>query len=85
MGLHTLPELTALPTIWSSHFDDLKIEEVNHGGERRVWLSRMTVADGAPYDNQVTVERKQDDGSWRTIVRYEATAPRAEEGEPCIT
>jgi hypothetical protein len=44
---YTLAELESLPTLSSTHFLNQKVanEEVE------VWLSRMTVADGAPYDH----------------------------------
>jgi hypothetical protein len=70
--LYTLEELSRLPTIRSAHFDDLKIE----AGAVRVWLSRLTVADGARYENQVTVERLEAGNhgrsEWRTIDQYPA-------------
>lgn len=53
MRHYTLAELSALPTLSQGHTDDLKIETKGV----RVWLSRMTVEDGMPYDNQVTVEK----------------------------
>lgn len=46
-------ELIALPTLDQGHFDNLKIQTA----DTRVWLSRMTKADGAKYDNAITVER----------------------------
>lgn len=51
--IYTLAELEALPTLSQGHTDDLKIETEN----TRVWLSRMTVEDGEPYNNKVTVEK----------------------------
>ena len=63
----TLDYLEDLPTINDGQFDDLKIEEP----DVRVWLSRMTVADGAPYDNQVTVE-KLVNGAWTVFDQYPA-------------
>lgn len=59
-----LSYLQSLPTIDSLHFDNLKILEENF----RVLLSRMTIADGAKYENQVIVEEKVK-GYW--IKRYE--------------
>jgi len=46
----TLPQIPALPTLERSHTDDLKVEN----DATRVWLLRMTVADGAPYDHEVS-------------------------------
>ena len=63
----TLSELRARPTLSASQFDNLKVDL----GEMRVWLSRMTVADGMPYNNQVTVEILLD-GRWCTFQQYEA-------------
>lgn len=63
---YTATELEALPTINSGHFDNLKIET----STERVLLSRLTVADGMPYDNQVTHERLID-GVWTTIKEYQ--------------
>lgn len=53
-------------TIHHGQFDNLKIDT----GELRVWLSRMTVADGMPYDNQVTVEFLRN-GRWEIVEQYE--------------
>jgi hypothetical protein len=64
---YTLQELNALPTLDQAHFDNLKVEE----GNTRVWLSRMEKQDGAPYDNQVTVEIAIK-GKWYTIEQYKA-------------
>jgi len=63
----TLAELEARPTLHSGHFDNLKAE----GADYRVWLSRMTVADGMPYNNQVTLERLIK-GRWQTVETREA-------------
>ncbi len=58
-------ELEARPTISSNQFDNLKVDL----GELRVWLSRMTVADGMPYNNQITVELLLN-GRWSTFQQY---------------
>lgn len=65
---YTLAELQALDTLHGGQYDDLKVEE----GTLRVWLSRMTVADGQPYNNQVTVEDVDAAGRRETIDEYEA-------------
>ena len=62
----SLTELRSRPTISAGQFDNLKIDL----GELRVWLSRMTMADGAPYNNQVTVELLLD-GRWCIFQQYE--------------
>lgn len=54
MKRFTLTELETLPTLHTGHFDNLKIDQ--QSPRVRVWLSRLTVADGAPYNHQVTVE-----------------------------
>jgi hypothetical protein len=63
---YTAEQLEDMPTIHSGHYDNLKIETEN----TRVWLSRMTVADGMPYDNQITVEMLIN-GKWTTMEEYE--------------
>lgn len=63
----TLKELKETPTIEKGHFEDLKLDD----GTFKVWLSRMTVADGAEYNNQVTVKQLSN-GKWYTIAEYEA-------------
>lgn len=63
----SLDQLNAMPTISGGHTDDLKFDD----GTTRVWLSRLTVSDGMPYDNQVTIERLED-GVWTTIEEYQA-------------
>ena len=65
---YTLKELSKLKTIEQGHFDNLKISHPYV----RVWLSRMTKADGMPYDNQVTVETTNAIGDWITIQQYQA-------------
>lgn len=78
MKKFTLGELSSLPTIMQSQFDDLKIQLPT----KRVWLSRMTVEDGQPYNNMVTVEKLTSKYGirpiivqkvfWETIDTYEA-------------
>lgn len=67
MKKYSLAELKKLPTIHSAHFDNLKVETPT----RRVWLSRMTKADGASCDNEVTVEHLEK-GYWVPVAKYEA-------------
>lgn len=68
MRRYSLAELKAMPTLHQGQYDDLKAE-FDHV---RVWLSRMTVADGQPYNNQVTVEDVDASGKRVTIDTYEA-------------
>jgi hypothetical protein len=65
--MFTLEDLEELPTLAQGQTGNLKIENK----DRRVWLSRCTVADGEPYDNMVTIERRRD-GRWVTATTYEA-------------
>lgn len=53
-------ELKRLPTIVVGQDADLKVSQP----DLKVWLSRMTPADGAPYSNQVFEERLNDHGVW---------------------
>ena len=69
----TLQEIESIPTLIDSQYDDLKINEMIEGVKVRVWLSRCRVADGMPYDNQVTVEYVDyDNYSWERLTQYEA-------------
>lgn len=65
MERFTLKEIKALPTIRSSHFDNLKIDT----GSDRIWISRMTIQDGMPYNNQITHE-KLIRGNWKIVDQY---------------
>jgi len=64
---YSLADLKAAETLGSAQYDNLKFDD----GQTRVWLSRMTRADGAPYNNQVTVEKLQG-GKWVTTDEYQA-------------
>lgn len=73
---YSLKELEAMDTIEQSQFDDLK----HQGIFERVWLSRMSIEDGQPYNNQVTIERskiyfsrgKRKSTRWEITEQYEA-------------
>jgi hypothetical protein len=69
MSQYTLAELLAKPTIEQGHTDDLKVFML--GRQTKVWLSRLTVEDGMPYDNMVTIERF-DGTRWVTVDTYQA-------------
>lgn len=74
---YTLSELEAMPTISQGHTDNLKIETEIEGVKYRIWLSRMTVEDGMPYNNQVTVEKLNPaPGNWETVEEYQAPKNR---------
>lgn len=60
-----ISELPNQPTLHSGHFDNLKYEDEKF----RIWLSRMTIADGAPYNNEVTVEGLKQ-GRWETLYKF---------------
>ena len=62
---YTANELEKLPTISQGQFDNLKIETE----DTRVWLSRMTIDDGMPYNNAITIE-KLEEGRWIIIEEY---------------
>lgn len=68
-GHFSLKQLNAMPTLSQGQADDLKYDD----GVTRVWLSRITVSDGAEYNNQVTVERYIKN-SWQPIETYQANA-----------
>jgi hypothetical protein len=63
----SLAQLKKMKTLHHGQFDNLKKQTKTY----RVWLSRMTKADGAPYNNQVTVEYL-DNGSWKPAYTYQA-------------
>ena len=64
-----LAELKPLETISSRKLDDLKMENEH----TRVWLSRMTVADGAKHNNEVTIELFNEEAfTWKIDGKYEA-------------
>ena len=63
--LYAADYLDNLPTLCEGHMDDLKVDT----GDMRVWLSRMTIADGAPFNNGVTIERLID-GRWVEVDCY---------------
>lgn len=68
-GIYDVPleELEELPDLAIGQADSLKIES----DSERVWLSRCTMADGEPWDNKVTVERRFG-GSWIAVEAWEA-------------
>jgi hypothetical protein len=70
MKRYSLNELEAMPTIRQGHCDDLKVKT----DDTRVWLSRMTVADGMEYNNQVQVYKLNKNHDWKLVQEYEAEA-----------
>lgn len=67
MKRYRLEELESRPTLSVGQADDLKVDN----GHCRVWLSRVGIEDGQPYDNMVTVEEIRD-GQWIETDRYQA-------------
>jgi hypothetical protein len=67
MRRFSLKELENMPVQHQGHFDNIMIDKKDY----RVALSRMTVEDGMPYNNQVTHERLFN-GVWETVDQYEA-------------
>lgn len=79
MKQFTLAEVRKMRVLHQSHFDNLIYANFDidspfrDGGEIRVWLSRCTIEDGMPYNNQITVEEfDANAGRWNTIDVYEA-------------
>lgn len=66
IGRYTLPQLKRMRTIHVGQYDDLKYDN----GTYRVWLSRARTEDGAPYNDQATVERLRG-GRWVTVDQYD--------------
>ena len=66
-GKLKLSHLRNMPTLHQGHFNNVKHEDKNY----KICLSRMTIADGMSYNNQVTVE-KLIKGNWETIKEFEA-------------
>ena len=64
---YNLAYLELQPTLHQGHFDNLKVDE----NGLRVWLSRMTVADGMPYNNEVTIEQYVNN-NWQEVIRFQA-------------
>ena len=74
-----LKKLRGLKTLEQGHDSDLKIQNEF----LRIWLSRLTVEDGQPYDNQVVVEMllpkkifpelaSEEVMTWQKVDTYEA-------------
>lgn len=66
-GKYRAADLRRIAPIHQGHFDNVYIETPTY----RVSLSRMTRADGAPYDNQITEEvYDMKTGCWVTVAQY---------------
>ncbi len=66
--MYTLKQLEAMETVHKGHFDDLKFDN----GVIQIWLSRMTIEDGMPYNNQVIESWCLNTGEWLLVNKYEA-------------
>lgn len=62
-----LSDLEEMETIIEGYADDLKIDD----GTFKVWLCRVGIDDGMPYDNAVTIETVVE-GKWIEVLMYEA-------------
>lgn len=65
----TLKEVEAMPVIRQGQYDNLLYDAEG----TKVWHSRLTIEDGMPYNNMITIEKY--DGNtfkWVTIKEYEA-------------
>ena len=69
----TLKQVKEYPVIHQSHFDNLIKEFEQKGIKYRVWVSRCTIDDGMPYDNQITVEKFDETNgyTWTIEKQYE--------------
>ena len=67
----TLADFAQTNPIDHGHTDDLYHYHFKNGVGYKVWLSRMKVEDGMPYDNAVTVE-KYIANRWVEVLMYEA-------------
>jgi len=65
---YTTTELEEHPVLSQGQADDLHIEE----NGRRYWLCRVSIEDGVPFDNMVTVERYDErTGRWEEELIYD--------------
>ena len=69
---YTAKRLEFMPTIRKGQFAALKLAywSCNTDRQTRVWLSRLTVADGMPCDNYIRVEQFSN-GRWVTVAEYQ--------------
>lgn len=65
----TAEELEDKPTLSVAQADNLKFEDLESEPPIRVWLCRCGIADGMPYDNQITVEHCIE-GQWTSVDVY---------------
>jgi len=65
MQHYTADELKDLPTLCIGQTCNLKVKTPN----KRVWICRCGMADGMPYENQITIEELSH-GSWVISDQY---------------
>lgn len=65
---YTLAELERIPTINSGWTADLKVDN----GKIRVWLERIGITDGVPFEHTVCVEHLSPAGRWELVEQYNA-------------
>lgn len=71
----TANELRAFPVAIQGQADDLRLEITG----LRYWVSRMTVEDGEPVDDKVTIEA-YNNGRWRTVYVYDGAVAHVDCG-----
>ena len=67
----TLSDFEDLDVIEQGYTCDLYIHDFSYGNGHKIWLSRVGVDDGMPYDNAVIVE-KFIANRWVEVLMYEA-------------
>lgn len=59
--------LKKMQTIKRTMFEELKYEDDYY----ELWVSILTVEDGAPFDHEVILRQKKKDGTSEEVLRYE--------------
>ena len=67
----TLADFESMDIIESGWTSDLYIHDFSHGNGHKVWLSRVGIDGGMPYDNAVIIE-KYVANRWVDVLIYEA-------------
>lgn len=66
----SIDDINAADVISSAQFDDLLYDKDG----LRIWVSRMSIEDGMPYNDQVTIEEySETKRKWIITNRYEPT------------
>ena len=69
--LPTWAELHNCPSLCQTQTSDLRIDT----GDFRIWTSRMTLADGEPYERTVYAEFYSEDFRWNDLGHYDGDEP----------